>query len=312
MYVLDNNQLEVVKDCATNRMSKEQFKKLTQLKHLNETMERESFTISARRFKVYDNSLKSIHYQNSNKYNYDSKWVDAQLTKLLTLLDGKKSHSGPFRKFRAHNSKVCRRSPNKQIGTSSYNRQLIVEEFFKSQWPRLINNSNNWCLDNTQYATLIRDNIKACILGKDFPLGVLGTYLSADCWEKEIHKLPVRYQSVVIFLLYLQNTNGHMLIVRQWLERQTSINLLDFPIIVYISGAYRMEKFINEHIEMMLIQYRPQSDLDLELSTSILAQTNNHNAHLWQSLPHQNRSDSDFLTGMEWDVSEPHMSLEVM
>lgn len=116
MYVVKDNELGVISGNSNRRMSKEKFKELTNLKYDSPISESASFTISARRFKVYDNSRKCVHEDNRGADVYDSKHVDEKLSIFLDgLEESEEFQSGPFTKFKIQQQVSVRKCDPAQI-----------------------------------------------------------------------------------------------------------------------------------------------------------------------------------------------------
>ncbi|CDO95797.1 unnamed protein product [Kluyveromyces dobzhanskii CBS 2104] len=299
MYVVKDNELGVVKDHSHRRMSKERFKELTNLKYDSPISESASFTISARRFKVYDNCRRCVHQDELGTEVYDSRHVDEKLSKFLEVLDVRdQSRCGPFTKFKLKQQAVGKKCDPVQILKT-----LWAENSYQL--------SNNWCLTEPEYLHNFQQDLQKVLIQSDFPRNVINTNLDAQSWSRLVPKLPKRYQSVVMFFLYAQNIKGYQQVLLDWIYRRPAFNSLDFPILVQLCQCQSANRSTLIYLRNVTAQYKPESRTNENISKLIKMEIEQYITAIdLSSLP--TPILDAFTSNVEWDNMDNYMKLQVM
>lgn len=299
MYVVKDNELGVISGNSNRRMSKEKFKELTNLKYDSPISESASFTISARRFKVYDNSRKCVHEDNRGADVYDSKHVDEKLSIFLDgLEESEEFQSGPFTKFKIQQQVSVRKCDPAQI--------------LKSLWhDHSYQLSNNWCLTEPEYLQNFQQDLQKVLLRCDFPINVINTNFDADHWSRLVPKLPKRHQSVVMFFLYAQNVKGYQQILLNWVYIKTTISSLDFPLLVQLCQCQSSNRSTLIYLRNLIAHYKPSSRNNENISKLIKMEIEQYITAIDLSTLPTPILDA-FSNSIEWDNNDNYMKLQVM
>lgn len=216
MLNLSNTHVNNGRKYTGKRLSKNKFKQIMELHRANEkdTNCANSFTISVRRFRVYDNCIKSVYGGKSRERSYDSRIVDERLDSLLNELqlqiDNQYDYefkSGPFNAF-----SITRKNDISKLDSINENNNcefldsedtLTSTIFSHLESPEpIFNFTNHNEFSNTNYTTLdhsisvkfkLRDKLSIFILSncpqnmvlgrdlyKDWFLNHVETYLNYD------------------------------------------------------------------------------------------------------------------------------------
>lgn len=320
MHIVENDQLKVTSQPFKTKMSKERFKEMTELKCSSHTLERESFTISARRFKVYDNTISCIHKDRHGKKIYDWRWVDDRMSFLLAELESRTSaqsvlettNCGPFSIFGLYND-VSSKTTNhraKAKYTSNHKAGHEISMFFSNNWNDLIAQAgDNYSLHDKDFLRIFKKSLQSVVFDSSFPKAVIKTCFNTNYWAGLLSKFSKRFQSAIVFLLYLQNVEGYQLMIQRWIKAQFEIEDLDIPILVHLSHVSGSDRQMMQHIRGLLESHQPYS-LVHEIVVDRLKTQLSSDLFCYPSP--QSSTDFNEIIGIGWDINDNYMKLEVM
>lgn len=317
MYQLRNNRLINLRD-TYKRISKEQFKKSTKVRYLNNfgqynnlenEGDSESFTVSLRRSKVYNNALPCIH---GDEKNHDSKFVDQQLNYYLKQLKSEYVHlDSPF-----HVLSFDERADN------SYDPMILkllfpvfnVEEddilrvFFSEYWKNLLKNHTGSFIRDKNYTMLILDFIKDKFhdfsLLRFLLLDIKSNSVDMGYWLNEINSIQLGYRGIFYFLLSLFSKSSEFYEkIAWWFLERNSINIIDYSLIEIILHQIPTSADFLVHCITLIDNVTDELPLQIEqliLQLKIRVCTNL--VHYW---------DQKFIDGRTIHCGSDHSELQV-
>lgn len=317
MFVAREDGLGAVSGCGggsgmERRMSKRKFKQVTELKCDNPVSESASFTISARRFKVYDNCIGCVHKTDGGKVVHDAKYVEERLSEFLERLEqsGESENDGmlqvgPFAKF----SVSLVRNGGESGGSWSF------DEFWgKCQGQGSIVDGN-WCLNEPGFFGEFEHKLKNVVSETSFPVKMVGNRFGSDSdyWMHHLETLPRRFQSAIVFLMYAQGLDNSGDAMLEWVSSLQSVTEMDFPVLAEVCRSKCSSRHALMQLRRLMNQYVPTTmaneniykllRMEIEQNLLILDLT---------AIPSPSIDNFDPLVEFQWDNSDNYMKLEVL
>ncbi|AET38009.1 Thi2p Ecym_2263 [Eremothecium cymbalariae DBVPG len=254
----------------------------------SEEENRDSFTISVRRLKVYDNAVRVIH---GTPRRFDARYVEEQLERNLKKLDaGHIGQAGPysaiwFERFKGRVDKgrvrsmgsvggkdgsvggrgagctgtscdSCGRQVGEQVGKED--RQLLAA-FFPEHWNMLISKFNNTVLQNTEYVKWLSGHVQSLAANEmELPRELLRELMSTRNidirkWLQRVEMRSTEIRSVCYLLLMLKTDAPELNTkVRNWLVSCGRLPFSAYPLIVGVLTSIHSYNYDDASIEALI------------------------------------------------------------
>lgn len=281
----------------------------------NDSSKKNTFTISVRRLKIYDNALDCVHGQTDK--NFDQRFVDQQLGQLLTKLESSSQvagddRSGPFCVFKVDSFKkrndskkpvISRTShethnelsslPNTPISeTNSFLAMRLstaeaTSKFLSHHWPNLLlANDTNFCLQQPAYVKWLTTHIGSMghLLHPDFLEELMNGSVDSSKWLSMIPHFSMECQALYLVLLVMAEREKDMVdFVSRWVLSQTQVSYLSFPLIAHSLKSCNKIAFLF-HCHELLADATLQDLFQYELTSMLKINTVRLILQYWSNL----------------------------